>query len=145
VRCIFCLSKKKCNFAVNILRRRRRILLQPSEGWYETIMNWIILIIAGLCECGFTFCLGMAKTTEGIISKLWLCGFVFSLFMSMVLLMKATQTLPLGTAYPIWTGIGAVGTVLLGIFVFNEPITFWRVFFISTLILSVFGLKSIGS
>ena len=62
----------------------------------------------------------------------------------MLLLMKATQTLPLGTAYPVWTGIGAVGTVVLGIFYFHEPATFWRLFFICTLILSIVGLKTIS-
>ena len=60
------------------------------------------------------------------------------------MLAKATQTIPLGTAYPVWTGIGAIGTVLIGIFVFNEPTTFWRLFFITTLIISVVGLKAIS-
>ena len=57
---------------------------------------------------------------------------------------KLTQTIPIGIAYPVWTGIGAVGAVLLGIFVFHEPATFWRVFFLSTLILSIVGLKIVG-
>lgn len=64
--------------------------------------------------------------------------------MSMVLLAKAVQVLPIGTAYPVWTGIGAVGTVLLGIFFFHEPATFWRLFFIVTLIASVIGLKMVS-
>ncbi len=51
------------------------------------------------------------------------------------------HTIPIGTAYPIWTGIGAVGMVIVGILCFNEPATFWRLFFITTLILSVMGLK----
>ena len=71
-------------------------------------------------------------------------GFVVVSLMSMVLLAKATQTLPLGTAYPVWTGIGAVGTVLVGIFVFHEPATFWRLFFITTLIASIIGLKALS-
>lgn len=62
----------------------------------------------------------------------------------MGLLMKATQTLPLGTAYAVWTGIGAVGTVLIGIFIFNDPTTFWRLFFITTLIGSIVGLKMVS-
>jgi quaternary ammonium compound-resistance protein SugE len=62
----------------------------------------------------------------------------------MYLLYKATQTLPMGTAYAVWTGIGAVGTVLIGIFVFNEPAAFWRVFFIFTLIASIVGLKFVS-
>jgi quaternary ammonium compound-resistance protein SugE len=60
------------------------------------------------------------------------------------LLYKATQTLPIGTAYAVWTGIGAVGTVLVGIFIFKEPATFWRIFFISTLIASIIGLKFVS-
>ncbi len=62
----------------------------------------------------------------------------------MTLLAKVTQTMPIGTAYPVWTGIGAVGTVILGIVVFNEPTTFWRLFFITTLIISVVGLKTLS-
>ena len=61
----------------------------------------------------------------------------------MVLLAKAVQTLPIGTAYPVWTGIGAVGTVVLGILFFNEPVTFARMFFLFTLIGSIVGLKMV--
>ena len=69
----------------------------------------------------------------------------YTLIMSAVLLAKATQTLPIGTAYPVWTGIGAVGSVLLGVFVFHEPATFWRLFFITTLIISIVGLKMLST
>ena len=62
----------------------------------------------------------------------------------MILLVKVTQRLPIGTAYAIWTGIGAVGTVLLGIFYFQEPATFWKIFFITTLIISIIGLKVVS-
>ena len=75
---------------------------------------------------------------------LWGAGFLACLAMSMVLLAKAVQVLPIGTAYPVWTGIGAVGTVLLGIFFFHESATFWRLFFIVTLIASVIGLKMVS-
>lgn len=108
-------------------------------------MNWVILIIAGLFEVGFASCLGKAKETTGTDSYLWYAGFLVCLTISMLLLMKATQTLPLGTSYAVWTGIGAVGTVLMGIFVFNEPATFWRVFFICTLIASIVGLKAVSN
>lgn len=108
-------------------------------------MNWIILIIAGLFEVGFTSCLGKAKHTTGTESIFWYTGFLVCLTLSMLLLMKATQTLPLGTAYAVWTGIGAVGTVLIGIFLFNEPATFWRLFFIFTLIASIIGLKVVSN
>lgn len=107
-------------------------------------MNWIILIVAGLCEVGFTYCLGRAKAVTGIEWWSWMGGFLFFTVASMGLLARATHTLPLGTAYPVWTGIGAVGTVLVGIFVFDEPATFWRLFFITTLIASVVGLKIIS-
>lgn len=108
-------------------------------------MNWITLIVAGLFEVGFTFCLGKAKESTGSEMYAWYAGFLISLTLSMSLLMKATQTLPLGTAYAVWTGIGAVGTVLAGIFIFKEPISFWRIFFIFTLISSIVGLKFVSS
>ena len=76
---------------------------------------------------------------------MWMGGFLAFTIVSMGLLAKATQTFPIGTAYPVWTGIGAVGTVLVGIFIFNEPTTFWRLFFITTLIISIVGLKAISS
>ena len=107
-------------------------------------MNWILLIIAGLCEVGFTYCLGRAKTAEGLFWWYWISGFLIFTILSMTLLAKVTQTMPIGTAYPVWTGIGAVGTVILGIVVFNEAATFWRLFFITTLIISVVGLKTLS-
>lgn len=104
-------------------------------------MHWVILIIAGLFEVGFAFCLGKAKTLNGIHATYWYLGFVVCLVISMLLLIKATEQLPIGTAYAVWTGIGAVGTLLVGILFFNEPAEFWRLFFASTLILSIVGLK----
>lgn len=106
-------------------------------------MNWILLIIAGLFEVGFATCLGKAKESTGNASLLWYGGFLVCLSISMILLVKATKELPIGTAYAVWTGIGAVGSVLVGIIVFKEPATFWRVFFITTLILSIVGLKMV--
>lgn len=108
-------------------------------------MNWIILIIAGFFEVGFAACLGKAKSATGNDVYWWYGGFLICLTISMVLLVKATQTLPIGTAYAVWTGIGAVGTVLVGIWIFKEPADFWRVFFILTLISSIIGLKYISS
>lgn len=107
-------------------------------------MDWIILVVAGLFEAAFAFCLGKAKLSTGMEMYLWYAGFLLTLTVSMVLLIKATQTLPIGTAYAVWTGIGAVGTVLIGIFVFKEPASFLRIFFLSTLIFSIIGLKSIA-
>ena len=84
-------------------------------------MNWIILVIAGFFKVAFAFCLGKAKATSGIEIYLWYGGFVLTLITSMGLLIKATQTLPIETAYAVWTGIGAPGTVLIGILVFKKP------------------------
>jgi quaternary ammonium compound-resistance protein SugE len=108
-------------------------------------MNWILLIIGGLFEVGFATCLGKARETSGNAAVLWLCGFFICLSISMFLLYKASLTLPIGTAYAVWTGIGAVGTVLVGIFIFKEPADFWRVFFITTLIVSIIGLKFVSA
>ncbi|MCE4564529.1 multidrug efflux SMR transporter [Maribellus sp. CM-23] len=107
-------------------------------------MNWIILTVAGLFEVAFAFCLGKAKETSGTEMYLWYAGFLVALTISMSLLIKATQTLPIGTAYAVWTGIGAVGTVLVGIFVFKEPTTFLRLLFLTTLIASIVGLKAVS-
>ncbi|GGX25406.1 DMT family transporter [Aquimarina muelleri] len=107
-------------------------------------MNWVILVIAGLFEVVFAFCLGKAKETTGNEMYFWYVGFLITCGISMGLLIKVTQTLPIGTAYAIWTGIGAVGTVLVGIVVFKEPATLLRLIFITTLIGSIVGLKAVS-
>lgn len=107
-------------------------------------MNWIILIIAGLFEVGFAACIGKLKESTGQATTLWFAGFITCLFISMYLLYRAAQTLPVGTAYAVWTGIGAVGIVTVGIFIFKEPATFWRIFFLTTLIGSIVGLKLVS-
>lgn len=116
---------------------------------YFCPMNWIILIVAGLFETAFATCLGKAQETSGRESLYWWGGFVVSLFISMFLMYKSiswgAHPIPIGTAYAVWTGIGAVGGVLAGIFVFSEPVTFWRMFFVFTLIASVVGLKIVSN
>ena len=107
-------------------------------------MNWFILIIAGLFEVGFTTCLGKAKEATGSTAAFWLAGFLVCLTLSMVLLFRAIQTLPIGTAYAVWTGIGAVGTALIGILLFREPTDFWLLFFSVNLIGSIVGLKVVS-
>lgn len=104
-------------------------------------MAWFILILAGLFEIGFTTCLAKAKESSGTDYALWLAGFFVSMFLSMYLLYRATLTLPMGTAYAVWTGIGAAGTAIIGIIFFKEPMHMWRLFFLSTLIISIVGLK----
>lgn len=107
-------------------------------------MDWIILIIAGFCEIGFAFCLGKANESTGQEMYLWYGGFVVVLTISMLLLIKATQTLPIGTAYAVWTGIGAAGTTIVGILVFKEPASTLRLVFLTTLIASIIGLKAVS-
>ena len=107
-------------------------------------MDWIILIVAGLFETAFAFCLEKMKGAKDKFGhRLWTMGFVVCLAASMWLLAVAVHTLPIGTAYPVWTGIGAVGTVLLGIVYFSERVSFARIFFIATLIASIIGLKMV--
>ena len=108
-------------------------------------MNWIILLLAGLFEVSLTFCLGKARSASGFEYYLWGSGFLASTVLSMALLAKAVRTLPLGTAYAVWTGIGAVGTVLVGIIFFKESTAPIRIFFLVTLILSLIGLKAVLS
>lgn len=107
-------------------------------------MNWILLVFAGLCEVAFAFCLGKAKEAADASAYWWYGGFLAALTLSMLLLVKATQQLPIGMAYTVWTGIGAVGTVLMGIFIFKDPTNFWRIFFTVTLIVSIVGLKAVS-
>ncbi|MDD2964290.1 MAG: multidrug efflux SMR transporter [Bacteroidales bacterium] len=104
-------------------------------------MNWIILVVAGLFEVAFTTSL---KLSQNFTNLLWSAAFFVSITLSFILLNKASQTIPMGTAYAVWTGIGAVGTVLVGIFLFKEPSDWWRIFFIFTLIGSIVGLRVVG-
>jgi len=101
-------------------------------------MYWIILFIAGLFEIAWAIGL---KYTEGF-SKLWPSVFtIVCMIISMGLLAYAVKHLPIGTAYAIWTGIGAVGTAILGIILFNESKELIRVFFIFLIVVGIVGLK----
>lgn len=104
-------------------------------------MNWLILIIAGLFEVGFTTCLKLSDNFKNIG---WAIGFFICISLSFLLLNKAIQTIPMGTAYAVWTGIGAVGTAIMGIVLYKEPADFWRVLFICLLIGSIAGLKLVS-
>jgi len=105
-------------------------------------MPWLTLILAGLFEVGFTTCL---KLSNNFSDWKWSVGFFICITISFVLLNKAIQTIPMGTGYAVWTGIGAVGTVVIGMLFFKEPTDFWRLFFIFSLIGSVIGLKLVQS
>ena len=99
---------------------------------------WFTLILAGLLE--ICWAIGL-KYSEGF-TKLWPSLFTaFTLSLSMYLLAKASQSLPMGTAYGVWVGIGALGTAIFGILLFNEPLSPLRVFFLTLLLVSIIGLK----
>lgn len=101
-------------------------------------MSWIYLLIAGVFEISFALSLKYSES----FTKLWpTIGFIVFTILSYYFLDKALGTIPLGTAYAIWTGIGAIGIALTGIFYLNEPAGFWRIFFIITLVSSIIGLK----
>ena len=102
-------------------------------------MAWVILVAAGLLEIGWAVGL---KYTQGF-TRLWpTIGTVGAMVASMVLLGIAVRTLPLGTAYAVWTGIGTAGTAVLAMFLFNEPVTISRVAFLSMIVLGILGLKA---
>jgi quaternary ammonium compound-resistance protein SugE len=101
-------------------------------------MSWTILIIAGLLEIGWAVGL---KLSDGLSKPLPAVLTIIAMIASMVLLGIAVRTLPLGTAYAVWTGIGAVGSVLLGIAIFNEPATAGRLLCVVAIIGGIVGLK----
>ncbi len=101
-------------------------------------MHWLYLLLAGLFECGFTTCL---KLSEGLSKLGWSIAFVLLSIVSFGLLTLAAQKVSLGTAYAVWTGIGAAGTAIIGIIWFKDPATFWRIVFLAGIIACVIGLK----
>ena len=101
-------------------------------------MAWIMLGIAGIFEVVWaTF----MKLSEGFTKIGWTALTFAGMAVSFILLAKVTKTLPLGTAYAIWTGIGALGAVIVGIVIFKEPATAGRMFFASLLLVGIVGLK----
>ena len=104
-------------------------------------MSWLVLILAGLFEIGWAIGL---KYTQGF-SRLWpTVGTVGAMVISLALLGVAMRDLPVGTAYAVWTGIGAVGTVLLGIFLFGEPAAPGRLISIALILAGIIGLKVVS-
>lgn len=101
-------------------------------------MAWVILIIAGLFEVSWAIGL---KYTEGF-TRLWpTVGTVLSMIVSLWLLGIAMKSLPLGTAYAVWVGVGAVGTAILGIILLGESANFWRLFSLGLIVAGIIGLK----
>lgn len=101
-------------------------------------MAWVLLLVAGLFEIGWAIGL---KYTDGF-TRLWPTTWtVLAMVASVVLLALAVRTLPIGTAYAVWTGIGAAGTALLGIYLFGEPATALRLACIAVIVAGIVGLK----
>jgi quaternary ammonium compound-resistance protein SugE len=101
-------------------------------------MAWALLILGGLFEIGFTTCL---RFVDGFRNIPWTLGFLASVTLSMGLLEYAARTIPMGTAYAIWGGIGAAGTVLVGILWFAEPVNSIRILLLLALIGCIVGLR----
>jgi quaternary ammonium compound-resistance protein SugE len=101
-------------------------------------MAWLLLILGGLFEVGFTTCL---RFVDGFRNLPWTLGFLASVTLSMGLLERAARDIPMGTAYAIWGGIGAAGTVLVGILWFGEPVTSVRILLLLALIACIVGLR----
>ena len=101
-------------------------------------MSWLILFLAGLLEIAWAIGL---KYSEGF-TKLWPSFWTLvAMVASMVLLAIAMKSLPVGAAYAVWVGIGAVGTVILGIMLFNESADFWRLASVALIVAGIIGLK----
>lgn len=103
-------------------------------------MDWVYLVVAGICEWGWPLGLKLGWGEKGAHYG-WLAFSVVSMAGSGGLLLAAQKTIPMGTAYAVWTGIGAAGTFVLGILVFSEPATLARFFFVGLIILGILGLK----
>ena len=101
-------------------------------------MAWVLLLIGGLFEVGFTTSL---RFVDGFRNLPWTLAFLASVAISMGLLEMAARTIPMGTAYAVWGGIGALGTVVVGILWFDEPATLVRAMLILTIVAAIAGLR----
>lgn len=104
-------------------------------------MAWVWLVLGGLFEVGFTTCL---RYVDGFRNAPWTVGFLVSVALSMALLELASRQIPMGTAYAVWGGIGALGTLLVGVAFFQEPLGAVRVMLILGLVGCIVGLKLVG-
>ena len=101
-------------------------------------MAWIYLVVAGLMEIAWALALKYSQQFSQLVPTLI---FVVSATISIVLLGMALKQIPIGTAYAIWTGIGAAGVAIVGMVFLNDPVTLFRILFISLIIVGVLGLK----
>lgn len=102
-------------------------------------MAWLYLIIAGIFEIGWPLGLKLSQITEKKI--LWIAVAVISMSLSGLFLWLAQKTIPMGTAYAVWTGIGAVGAFVVGILMFKDAATFYRIISVTLIVIGIVGLK----
>lgn len=102
-------------------------------------MAWIYLIVAGLCEIGWPLGLKLSQTTAHKI--VWILFAVVSMSFSGLFLWLAQKSIPMGTAYAVWTGIGAVGAFIVGVMLFKDPPTMFRILSVGLIIIGIIGLK----
>lgn len=107
----------------------------------EKLLAWIVLTISGLLEVVWAISM---KYSQNFTNLYWSISTLFFLALSMIGLAYSIRTLPVGTAYAVWTGIGAIGTVILGITLFKESVDFWRIFFIMLIVIGIVGLKVVS-
>lgn len=127
--------------------KNRRMLLSATlvrwpaaalTDFFGIKMNWLILLLAGLFEIAWAIGL---KYTEGF-TRLWpTVGTVAAMIISLGMLGIAMRTIPVGTAYAVWTGVGTIGAVILGIVLFNEPATTARLLCVGLILAGIIGLK----
>lgn len=104
-------------------------------------MAWFLLLAAGLFEVGFTTCM---RLSDGFKQPWWTGGFFVSAWISFTLLERAQRTIPLGTAYAVWVGIGALGTAVVGMWLFREPVETVRLVLLAVLVGAIVGLKLVS-
>jgi quaternary ammonium compound-resistance protein SugE len=126
---------------MSYLELQERIVQELRQLMDGLNMGWVYLISAGVVEIGFTTFLKLSES----FTKLWpSVAFMVCALSSLGLLTLALKTIPLGTAYAVWTGIGAFGTVVVGIMFYGDPHDFLRLFFLTMLIVSIVGLRLVS-
>lgn len=110
------------------------------ERLIDLVMTWILLVVAGILEIGWPLGFKLASVNEKYF-YLFIAFSIVSMGASGFFLYLAQKTIPIGTAYVIWTGIGAVGTILIGIFFFHDSASIVRLLFVSLILIGVVGLK----
>lgn len=105
-------------------------------------MNWVYLIIAGIFEIGWPLGMKFSQVTSiAWMKHFWLAFAVLTMAASGYFLYLAQRNIPIGTAYAVWTGIGATGAFVAGIIFFRDEVNFWRVFFVFLIVVSIIGLR----